>query len=128
MAENKLYYPFDYRHHLVYSVALYGNNHPYIIKGHLVLRTYYTDDSKKKIDIAHTSDAVMDTVFFETNKVIREQMAITAEENLWNYLFQNLENSTVLFIMRQNCLLFAMMIRLVFFPTEIQAQEVLLSL
>ena len=74
MAENKLYYPFDYRPHLVYSVALYGNNHPYIIKGHLVLRTYYTDDSKKKIDIAHTSDAVMDTVFFETNNVIREQL------------------------------------------------------
>ena len=121
MAENKLYYPFDYRHHLVYSVALYGNNHPYIIKGHLVLRTYYTDDSKKKIDVAHTSDAVMDTVFFETNKVIREQ-------NSWNYLFLNLENSTVLFIMQQNCLLFAMMIRLVFFPTEIQVQEVLLSL
>ncbi len=74
MAEQKLYYPFVYRHHLVYTVALYGANAPYIIKGHLVMRTYYTDSTKSKIDIAHTSDHVMDTVFYESNKVIREQL------------------------------------------------------
>lgn len=74
MAQEKLFYPFEYRHHLVYTVALYGNNTPYIIKGHLVLRTYYTDNSKTKVDTAHTSDYVMDTVFFESNKVIREQL------------------------------------------------------
>ena len=46
MAEQKLYYPFVYRHHLVYTVALYGANAPYIIKGHLVMRTYYIDAAK----------------------------------------------------------------------------------
>ncbi len=74
MAEQKLYYPFEYRHHFVCTVALYGVNAPYIIKGHLVMRTYYTDESKTKVDVARTSDHVMDTVFFESNKVIREQL------------------------------------------------------
>ena len=74
MSDTNLYYPFEYRHHLVYTVAIYGNNSPYTIKGHLVLRTYYTDNSKTKIDIPHTSDHVMDTVFYESNKVIREQL------------------------------------------------------
>lgn len=74
MAEEQIYYPFDYRHHMVYTVALYGANAPYVIKGTLVLRTYYTDSSKTKVDVAHTSDYVMDTVFYESNKVIREQL------------------------------------------------------
>ncbi len=74
MAEEKIYYPFNYRHHLVYTIALYGTNVPYIIKGHLVLRTYYIDDAKTKVDVPHTSDYVMDTIFYESNKVIREQL------------------------------------------------------
>ncbi len=74
MADENLYYPFNYRHHLVYTIALYGTNAPYIIKGHLVLRTYYKDEKKTIVDVPHTSDYVMDTVFYESNKVIREQM------------------------------------------------------
>lgn len=74
MPEENTYYPFQYRHHMVYTVALYGGNAPYVIKGHLVLRTYYKDSACTQIDIAHTSDYVMDTVFYETNKTIRLQM------------------------------------------------------
>jgi hypothetical protein len=59
---------------MVYTVALYGSNAPYIIKGHLVLRTYYKDSACTQVDIAHTNDHVMDTVFYESNKTIREQM------------------------------------------------------
>lgn len=74
MIQTKLYYPFNYFYHTVCTVAFYGTNNPVIFKGHLVLRTYYTDDSKTTVDIAHTSDYVMDEIFFETNKVLREQM------------------------------------------------------
>lgn len=72
MEEKKLYYPFDYRHHKVCTVAMYGQLKPMVIVGHLVLRVYYKDSSKKEIDTRHTSDYVMDEVFYETNKVIRE--------------------------------------------------------
>ena len=74
MKEKKLYYPFSYFYHTVCTVAFYGSNNPIVFKGHLVLRTYYTDDEKTEIDIAHTSDYLIDEIFFETNKVIREQM------------------------------------------------------
>lgn len=74
MPDKKLYYPFRYFYHTVCTVAFYGTNNPVVFKGHLVLRTYYTDSSETKVDVMHTSDYVMDTVFYETNKVLREQM------------------------------------------------------
>ena len=74
MNEQKLIYPFDYLHHRVATVALYGTNNPLVVVGNLVLRTYYTDDTKKNVDIDHTSEYVMDAVFYETNKVIRESL------------------------------------------------------
>lgn len=74
MADQELYYPFVYRYHTVCTVAMYGSNAPVVVKGHLVLRTYYTDKTLRKVDVEHTSEYVMDEVFFETNKVIREQL------------------------------------------------------
>ena len=74
MNEQKLIYPFDYLHHRVATVALYGTNNPLVVVGNLVLRTYYTDDTKKNVDIDHTSEYVLDAVFYETNKVIRESL------------------------------------------------------
>lgn len=74
MAEESKYYPFLYRHHMVYTVALYGSNAPYIIQGHLVLRTYYKDSGCTQVDIPHTNDYVMDTIFYESNKTIRMRM------------------------------------------------------
>ncbi len=59
MNEQKLIYPFDYLHHRVATVALYGTNNPLVVVGNLVLRTYYTDDTKKNVDIDHTSEYVM---------------------------------------------------------------------
>ena len=70
----KLYYPFAYTHHYAYVVAFYGSNAPTIVKGPLIMKTYYKDDSKKEVDIQHTSEYFMDELFYETNKVIRERM------------------------------------------------------
>lgn len=72
--EKKYYYPFSYITHHVYTVAFYGQNNPMIIKGSLILRTYYKDETKKDVDIKHTSQYYMDEIFYETNKVIRERM------------------------------------------------------
>ena len=65
---------FSYLHHTVFTVALYGKQSPIVCKGHLVLRTYYTDSRKIKTDYARTSEYLKDELFFETNKIIREQM------------------------------------------------------
>lgn len=74
MAEKKsLYYPFEYNIHKVYTVAFYGHENPIVCKGSLILRTYYKDENMTQIDIHHTSDHYIDTIFYETNKVIREQ-------------------------------------------------------
>ena len=67
------YYPFDYSIHKVFTVAFYGSSSPIICKGSLVMRTYYTDSTKKTVDVHHTSEHYIDTIFFETNKIIREQ-------------------------------------------------------
>lgn len=74
MDQVKQYYPFEYRHHQVATIAFYGNHAPIIVKGNLVLRTYYKDEEKTQIDYGHTSNAIMDTIFYETNKVIKEPM------------------------------------------------------
>lgn len=72
MQKNDLYYTFSNTHHYAYVVAFYGSQKPMVVKGHLVLKTYYKDPSKKEIDIRHTSECYKDTLFYETNKVIRE--------------------------------------------------------
>lgn len=72
MEDKKYYYEFANTHHYVYVVAFYGNYQPVIVKGYLVLKTYYTDASRKEIDIKHTSLSHMDGLFYETNKVLRE--------------------------------------------------------
>ena len=74
MAESKLYYPFNYFYDHVCTVAIYGTNAPMIVKGNLVLRAYYNDQDKKELDVKHTSEYIRDEIFYETNKVIREQM------------------------------------------------------
>lgn len=72
--KEKLYYPFSYTHHYAYVVAFYGNQNPVIVKGPLIMKTYYKSADKKEIDIRHTSDYFMDELFYETNKVIRERL------------------------------------------------------
>lgn len=74
MAENKLFYPFNYFYDTVYTIAFYGSNAPMIVKGNLVLRAYFKDDQKTIPDIEHTSAYLIDEIFYETNKVIREQL------------------------------------------------------
>lgn len=71
--EEKLYYPFKYFHHRAFTVALYGLNDPLIIKGRLTLRTYYKDAAMTIVDYKRTSDHYMDEIFYQSNKVIREQ-------------------------------------------------------
>lgn len=74
MAETiKLYYPFDYNIHKVFTVAFYGHENPIVCKGSLIMRTYYKDENRKEIDIHRTSDHFIDTIYYETNKIIREQ-------------------------------------------------------
>lgn len=66
------YYPFDYNIHKVYTVAFYGSQSPIVCKGSLILRTYYTDDTKRTVDIHHTSEHFIDTGVlhhFETSYV-----------------------------------------------------------
>lgn len=75
MAEKEnIYYPFRYLHHYVWTVAVYGDRQPLIVKGPLVLRTYYKDGSRTIVDIPHTAAYYIDEIFYETNKVIRENM------------------------------------------------------
>jgi len=74
MPDAKLYYPFNYFYDAVSTVAIYGSNAPIVVKGNLVLRAYFKDDEKKELDIEHTSEYVRDTIFYETNKVLREKL------------------------------------------------------
>lgn len=69
---NKTYYPFSYLHHYAYTVGIYGNEKPVVVKGPLVLRTYYRDQAKTIIDVRHTSAYYADELFYETNKALRE--------------------------------------------------------
>lgn len=70
----KYYYPFSYTHHYAYVVAFYGSNDPIIVKGPLIMKTYYKSSDRKEVDVKHTSAYFMDELFYETNKVIREQL------------------------------------------------------
>ena len=75
MAEKeKIYYPFRYLHHYVWTVAVYGSQQPLTVSGPLVLRTYYRDGARTIVDIRHTADYYIDEIFYETNKVIRENL------------------------------------------------------
>lgn len=72
--EESTYYPFRYLHHYVWTVAVYGNHEPLTVKGPLVLRTYYKDGARTIVDIRHTASYYIDEIFYETNKVIREDL------------------------------------------------------
>ena len=52
-------------------MAIYGTNHPTLVSGNLVLRHYYKDASCKEVDIERSNRSFLDTIFFETNKLIR---------------------------------------------------------
>ena len=74
MAETKITYPFRHYHARACTVAIYGQNDPIFFCGSLVFRTYYTDETMQEVDTARTSAYLRDTMFYETNKVIREQL------------------------------------------------------
>ena len=56
------------------TVALFGDNDPFFFNGHLILKTYYSDNNQTAVDVEKTSHFTADTLFYETNKVIREMM------------------------------------------------------
>ncbi len=62
---------FSAQNYTVCAVALYGSYEPFFFKGHLSLRTYYKDNKRVDIDLKKTSDYFVDTLFYETNKIIR---------------------------------------------------------
>ncbi|MBW9212062.1 MULTISPECIES: hypothetical protein [Terrabacteria group] len=70
MSQNS-YTNFQFRHHAVSTVAIYGTNSPTLVSGRLILRHYYKDASCKDVDIPRTNRSILDTIFFETNKLIR---------------------------------------------------------
>ena len=70
MSQNN-YTNFQFRHYAVSTVAIYGTNSPTLVSGNLVLRRYYKDASCKDMDIPRTNRSTLDTIFFETNKLIR---------------------------------------------------------
>ena len=53
------------------TVALFGDNDPFFFNGHLILKTYYSDNNQTAVDVEKTSHFTADTLFYETNKVIR---------------------------------------------------------
>ncbi len=59
------------QYYSICTVALFGNNEPFYFNGHLILRTYYQDAKQTNIDVEKTSHFIADTLFYETNKVIR---------------------------------------------------------
>lgn len=61
----------QFRHHFISTVAIYGTNNPILVSGNLVIRHYYQDANFQKIDIARYNRSLLDTIFFETNKLIR---------------------------------------------------------
>jgi hypothetical protein len=73
MLKTEIIHPYKYFHHTVSTVAVYGNKPAVVFHGHLVLRTYYVRGQRGMVDQARTSAYVMDEVFYETNKVLREE-------------------------------------------------------
>ena len=72
---------YSYFHHLVCTVALYGDDEPHFFKGHLILRTYYLDADKMTVDEKRTDDYAVDTLFAETNKTVRQFHKERYDEN-----------------------------------------------
>lgn len=66
--------PFKNYSTLVTTVALYGQEEPVLFKGRLILREYYTENTKKEIDQKKSNAYALDTIYYETNKVIRANM------------------------------------------------------
>ena len=68
------------RNYNVFTVALYGSYEPFYFQGHLFLRTYYKDNKKNELDNRKSSDYLIDTLFYETNKVIRSRIGERYDE------------------------------------------------
>lgn len=62
---------FSYQRQSVCTVAIYGKEQADFFKGHLIFKTYYTDDKKIIPDTEKTCKYFLDTLFYETNKIIR---------------------------------------------------------
>ncbi|MDO5121954.1 MAG: hypothetical protein Q4D46_07755 [Erysipelotrichaceae bacterium] len=72
---------YSYFHYLVCTVAIYGNDEPHFFKGNLNLRTYYTDSEKTEINDSKTTGYAVDTLFAETNKIVRRLHKERYDEN-----------------------------------------------
>ncbi len=73
---------FSYFHHLVSTVAIYGNEEPNFFHGNLILKTFYSDSKKTKINAKQTNDQLIETIFYETNKVVRSLHRERYDENI----------------------------------------------
>ncbi len=71
---------FTSQNYSICTVALFGNNEPFFFNGHLILRTYYSDAKQTNIDVEKTSHFIADTLFYETNKVIRNAFKESFDE------------------------------------------------
>ena len=79
MAELSEFY--SYFHHMVCTVAIYGNDEPHFFNGHLLLRTYYKDSDKTEPDVSKSNAYMIDTLFAETNKSVRRLHRERYDEN-----------------------------------------------
>jgi hypothetical protein len=71
MADKETNYAFEHRTYMVHTVAIYGSEAPVICRGPLIMRFYFDDSTKKNLNVNKTADSIMDTIFYETNKIIR---------------------------------------------------------
>jgi hypothetical protein len=63
------------------AIAIDGNNAAEIIDGDLIFRKFYKDAAKTQVDVQKTSDYFLDTVFYETNRVLRTPSKEPYSEN-----------------------------------------------
>jgi hypothetical protein len=79
MIQKTSYYDRQSQH--ICAIAIDGNNAAEIIDGDLIFRKFYKDAAKTQIDIQKTSDYFLDTVFYETNRVLRTPSKEPYSEN-----------------------------------------------
>lgn len=64
---------YDYQRELICTVAVYGHEAPVFFKGSLILKKYYVNGSKSNVDQSRSEDYMLDTIYYETNKIVRMQ-------------------------------------------------------
>lgn len=71
MIMDKLSEYFNYYREYVCTAALYGGEPADLMCGHMILRRYYSDRKKQHPNPRMTEVFLVETLFYETNKVLR---------------------------------------------------------